>query len=43
MTLSVPTPADLSRHVGESLGPTGWVEVTQDRIALFADATGDHQ
>jgi acyl dehydratase len=27
------------RHVGE----TEWLEVTQDRVNRFADATGDHQ
>jgi acyl dehydratase len=25
------------------LGPTDWLEVTQERVNLFADATGDHQ
>lgn len=29
--------------VGEELGPTEWIEVTQDMVNLFADATGDHQ
>jgi acyl dehydratase len=29
--------------VGESLGPTDWVEITQEMVDLFADATGDHQ
>jgi acyl dehydratase len=28
---------------GSQLGPTDWLEVTQDRINLFADATDDHQ
>ena len=28
---------------GEQLGPTEWLEVTQDRVNLFADATDDHQ
>ena len=28
---------------GEELGPTDWLEVTQDRVNLFADATDDHQ
>jgi acyl dehydratase len=40
---TVATPADLLGLVGSSLGPTHWVEVTQERINLFADATGDHQ
>lgn len=29
--------------VGQSLGPTEWMVVDQDRINLFAEATGDHQ
>ncbi len=28
---------------GSPLGPTDWVEVNQDRVDLFAEATGDHQ
>jgi acyl dehydratase len=28
---------------GRDLGTTGWMQVSQDRIDLFADATGDHQ
>lgn len=28
---------------GSELGPTEWLEVTQDRVNLFADATDDHQ
>jgi acyl dehydratase len=39
----VPSPAELHDHVGESLGPTEWIEIDQDRIDLFAEATGDHQ
>jgi acyl dehydratase len=37
------TPAELKDHVGEPLGTSDWLEVTQDRINTFADATGDHQ
>jgi acyl dehydratase len=29
--------------VGEHLGYSDWLEITQDRIDQFADATGDHQ
>ena len=43
MILTVATPADLADHVGDSLGPTEWITVDQDRIAQFAEATGDHQ
>ncbi|MFI6574971.1 MaoC family dehydratase [Nocardiopsis sp. NPDC050513] len=28
---------------GEHLGHTDWIEIDQDRVDLFADATGDHQ
>ncbi|MGV0808345.1 MaoC family dehydratase [Mycolicibacterium setense] len=28
---------------GAELGPTEWMEITQDRVNLFADATDDHQ
>jgi len=30
-------------HVGEELGTSDWITVTQERIDTFADATGDHQ
>ncbi len=42
MTLSVPL-ADLPQHVGESIGTSDWLEITQDRINAFADTTEDHQ
>ncbi|MCH1542733.1 MAG: MaoC family dehydratase [Alphaproteobacteria bacterium] len=29
--------------VGEELGVSDWFELDQDRVNLFADATGDHQ
>ncbi|MBX5474304.1 MAG: MaoC family dehydratase [Thermoleophilia bacterium] len=28
---------------GDEYGPSSWIEVTQERIQAFADATGDHQ
>jgi acyl dehydratase len=36
-------PQDLVAAVGETLGASDWLEITQERIDLFADATGDHQ
>lgn len=36
-------PADLKRAVGQRLGTSEWLEITQDRIDLFAEATGDFQ
>ena len=29
--------------IGQELGPTDWVEITQEMVNQFADATGDHQ
>jgi len=29
--------------VGQHLGYSDWVEITQERVNLFAEATGDHQ
>ncbi|WP_205696353.1 MaoC family dehydratase [Conexibacter sp. SYSU D00693] len=34
---------DLKANVGEEIGVSDWLEVTQDVINAFADATGDHQ
>jgi len=39
----VAQPSDLMTMTGTSLGPTEWLEITQDRINQFAEATGDHQ
>ena len=33
----------LTASVGKPLGVTDWLEITQDRIDTFANATGDHQ
>ena len=30
-------------NVGDEFGPSSWLEVTQDRIDRFAEATGDDQ
>lgn len=34
---------DFANYLGKDLGASEWLEVTQDRINLFADATLDHQ
>ena len=34
---------ELTAAVGEQLGTSEWLEVTQERVDAFADATGDHQ
>ncbi|MBY6414501.1 MaoC family dehydratase [Rhodococcus sp. BP-252] len=33
----------LKAAVGEDLGTSDWLQITQDRVNTFADATGDHQ
>ncbi len=43
MTTVFGTPADLKAAEGNHLGYSDWLEITQDRIDKFADATGDHQ
>ena len=43
MTTVLEQPADLLGLVGQSLGTTEWMEVTQQQVDLFADATGDRQ
>ena len=40
---TVAEPTALLDMVGTDLGTTDWVEVTQDRVNEFAEATGDHQ
>ena len=35
--------SDLRELVGTELGPTSWIEITQDRIDAFAAATSDPQ
>ncbi|GAA4002045.1 MaoC family dehydratase [Comamonas faecalis] len=35
--------AAVQAAVGQDLGTTDWLAITQDRINTFADATGDHQ
>jgi acyl dehydratase len=34
---------ELKRLVGQEVAVTEWLEITQERINLFADATDDHQ
>lgn len=35
--------ADVAGLAGTDLGSTDWLEITQDRVDRFADATDDHQ
>ena len=34
---------ELAAAQGSQLGPTEWMEISQDRVNTFADATEDHQ
>jgi acyl dehydratase len=34
---------ELQAMIGQELGQSGWITVDQQRIDLFAQATGDHQ
>jgi acyl dehydratase len=34
---------ELAEAAGEDLGTSPWLEITQDRVDEFAEATGDHQ
>ena len=37
------TPQEVQAQVGQQIGTSEWVEMSQERINLFAEATGDHQ
>jgi acyl dehydratase len=43
VTTHLDTPTDLLKRVGQSLGTTDWMKITQQQVDLFADTTGDHQ
>jgi acyl dehydratase len=43
MTTTVQGISGLKENIGQHLGYSDWVEITQDQVNLFADATGDHQ
>jgi acyl dehydratase len=30
-------------NVGDTFGPSTWIEITQEKVDQFAEATGDHQ
>ena len=34
---------DVGTLVGQEIGVSDWVEITQERVNQFAEATGDHQ
>jgi acyl dehydratase len=37
------TPQEVQAKVGQQIGTSEWVEMSQERIDQFAEATGDHQ
>ena len=37
------SPSDMAASVGAHLGDSDWLEITQERINAFADATDDNQ
>ncbi len=43
MAIVTTTVAELPSLEGRQLGTSSWLNVSQDRIDTFADATGDHQ
>jgi acyl dehydratase len=34
---------ELKGYIGQEINVSPWIEITQERVNLFADATGDHQ
>ncbi len=43
MSVTVNGLDELKQLAGSDLGTSEWIEITQQRIDTFADATGDHQ
>jgi acyl dehydratase len=43
MSITVNGLDELKKLAGSDLGTSDWIEITQERINTFADATGDHQ
>jgi acyl dehydratase len=43
MSITVNGLDELKKLAGGDLGTSEWIEVTQERVNTFADATGDHQ
>ena len=37
------TPQEVKAQVGQNVGTSEWVVMSQERINQFAEATGDHQ
>jgi acyl dehydratase len=43
VSIRIARAADLVDLAGTNVGTADWIDVTQDRVDRFADATGDHQ
>ncbi|KAB8174015.1 MaoC family dehydratase [Microbispora catharanthi] len=43
MTITVNGLDEIKALAGRDLGHSGWLEITQERVNTFADATDDHQ
>lgn len=43
MATTVGSASEVIALIGRDLGESGWLEITQERIDTFADATDDHQ
>jgi acyl dehydratase len=43
MAMPVATLDEIRSKIGQPVGTSDWIEVSQDRITAFADATEDHQ
>jgi acyl dehydratase len=43
MAITINGADELQAKVGEHLGESPWLDITQDLVNQFADATGDHQ
>ena len=43
MTITINGIEGLKKHIGDHLGYSDYVTVTQEQVNQFADATGDHQ
>lgn len=43
MTTTLATPKELLSLSGAQLGTSNWIEITQDQVNTFAEATGDRQ
>jgi acyl dehydratase len=43
MSITVDGLAGIKALAGQHLGESGWLEITQERVNTFADATDDHQ